>query len=534
MAIKDKIIGLFSKEAKQAYLYQKSLLNNQDVQKFGSNYFYPLFGIGGMVSWLQRDHKTIITEGFNKTADMYAIINYIVESAVNVPFGLYEYDNKGNKKKLPDDHKYMELINYPNELDSGKELRSKYLAYYLVLGNSLLNKVAPIGFKVPTQLYVLPPQHIDIYTTDNTFYGDFRTNDIKAYCLNLGQKVWFSPDEIWHKRKINLEFENGKYLIGLAPFLPGNRTMTSLKYNDEAKAGIMKNHGAGGILTNDSDQIELGKPDIEAIKEDYKKAYGFSYDQDKIIITAAKMKWQQMALPIDKLQLIENAKEDYRRFCRLLNFSSVLLGDDGSTAYNNIQSAEKRFYRDNLKPLINECYADLTEFIIGKKSKIRYEAEWHKVEALQDDLKEKSQRLAWEFDRGILTRLKYQQQMGYEYEENPALDEYYISSTLNVIDTGDEDDVEKNERAQQIKMESQASLRGTVGGVEGLLSIQNSVANKITEYSAGVAMLVEIYGFDEETAKRVLGSEKKQQPNTNQQVNETQNIQDNQHEQPKV
>jgi hypothetical protein len=53
--------------------------------------------------------------------------------------------------------------------------------------------------------------------------------------------------------------------------------------------------------------------------------------------------------------------------------------------------------------------------------------------------------------------------------------------------------------------EAQANLRGSVGGVQGILAIQQGVANGITSESAAVSTLVEIYGFDEQTAKRVLG-----------------------------
>lgn len=62
-----------------------------------------------------------------------------------------------------------------------------------------------------------------------------------------------------------------------------------------------------------------------------------------------------------------------------------------------------------------------------------------------------------------------------------------------------------------IEAEAKAKLKGTVGGVDGILSIQNSVANGITDYEAALALLFEIYGFDEATARKILGSPKKKQ-----------------------
>ena len=55
-------------------------------------------------------------------------------------------------------------------------------------------------------------------------------------------------------------------------------------------------------------------------------------------------------------------------------------------------------------------------------------------------------------------------------------------------------------------IESQAALRGSVGGVQGILEIQQSVSQQLTDYASGVAILVNIFGFDEQTAREVLGT----------------------------
>lgn len=54
-------------------------------------------------------------------------------------------------------------------------------------------------------------------------------------------------------------------------------------------------------------------------------------------------------------------------------------------------------------------------------------------------------------------------------------------------------------------LSAQAGLRGSVGGVQGILGIQGSVAEGKTSFDSAVSMLVEIYGFSEETSKELLG-----------------------------
>lgn len=58
----------------------------------------------------------------------------------------------------------------------------------------------------------------------------------------------------------------------------------------------------------------------------------------------------------------------------------------------------------------------------------------------------------------------------------------------------------------QKQLEAQASLKGSVGGVQGILAIQAQVKQGITEYEAGLAILELIYGINEAEGRRILGN----------------------------
>lgn len=52
---------------------------------------------------------------------------------------------------------------------------------------------------------------------------------------------------------------------------------------------------------------------------------------------------------------------------------------------------------------------------------------------------------------------------------------------------------------------AQASLRGSVGGVQGILGIQKSYSEGLTDFESAVTILIEIYGFVREVAEKLLG-----------------------------
>jgi len=60
--------------------------------------------------------------------------------------------------------------------------------------------------------------------------------------------------------------------------------------------------------------------------------------------------------------------------------------------------------------------------------------------------------------------------------------------------------------AKEKQLEAQAKLRGSVGGVQGILQIQKSVVDGLTSFQSAVTMLIEIYGFKTEVAIQLLGS----------------------------
>jgi hypothetical protein len=55
-------------------------------------------------------------------------------------------------------------------------------------------------------------------------------------------------------------------------------------------------------------------------------------------------------------------------------------------------------------------------------------------------------------------------------------------------------------------LEAQASLKGSVGGVQSLLEVQNSYSQGITTYESAIAIFDLIFGFDRNQAIRLLGN----------------------------
>ncbi len=99
-----------------------------------------------------------------------------------------------------------------------------------------------------------------------------------------------------------------------------------------------------------------------------------------------------------------------------------------------------------------------------------------------------------------------------EYSKRLAIIEktiYLYNTNLielkNVRNNPNKDD-DKGEVITQEQLEAQSRLKGTVGGVEGVLKIQESVSFGTTSRDSAITTLIEFYGISEEKAKSLLGS----------------------------
>jgi hypothetical protein len=88
----------------------------------------------------------------------------------------------------------------------------------------------------------------------------------------------------------------------------------------------------------------------------------------------------------------------------------------------------------------------------------------------------------------------------------------YVPKTVIDINSDSENVAGADTELARQRAEAQANLKGTVGGVQGILQIQQSVAEGITKREAAISLLETIYGFDTQTANALLGNPAPQLP----------------------
>lgn len=110
---------------------------------------------------------------------------------------------------------------------------------------------------------------------------------------------------------------------------------------------VNNQQGLFGILSG------KGMPISPSLKEDYqkmlKKQYGYNEDQYNFIVSNNEVNWTPIEIPVDKLQLDEKSKEDFKWICNLFGINPDFFF--GGSTFSNQADATRNFYRNAVEPL---------------------------------------------------------------------------------------------------------------------------------------------------------------------------------------
>lgn len=364
-----------------------------------------------------------LVANFETIPDLFLITDYIATTVANIPVKVVKPSGRDAKNSELD-----RLIEKPNQYQNWRTLIKLFFSYYEPLGNGYLYGIKPDGMDQVTSLYCLPADKVQIALRYDKMLPNWM-NEVSAYVVKIGGKDYtLDASMVFHEKYVTLRYDDGSWIYGMSKYIPGDKISRELKAIHDAKTSIIEQRGALGFITNESEN-----PDPEQskqVKTALQNSYGLLGDQDKFIVTTEKLKWQQMALGVQELQLIENAKYSFAKMCQINGFDPVIFSTEGST-YANKQQAVKEMMRKVIKTKVDSFYQSLNAFLSPGYNGDEIQADWSKVEELQEDRKEMTDLLTRQIASMIITpkearEILYGEKEG---EEEPP-DTFFRTSSL--------------------------------------------------------------------------------------------------------
>lgn len=367
--------------------------------------------------------------------------------------GKYDVYNKNTDKLAQSTYEATSLRNIlrkPNPLQTEEQFRAQQNIYIDIFGYCPVFKVPIAGQEgAYSAIWNIPPWLFDITYTRKWLMQTKIEGIYQQYFM------------LWNGENIKLDMKNVFFVLDTGI---GTEYDTNLTIPDSRLVGneypvcniiaaykgrntLITKRGAIGILTNELEDTAGAVPVDPAVKEQLQKdfkSYGIVGQAYQIIITDAKVKWQQMGFATKDLLLFEEIEDDVNRLCDAYEFAPELLARTENVTYDNKKEARKGQYRDVTIPQASSRSQQLTAGLVAANSTLEIRATWDHIEILAEDKSflatvrlTNNEAYEIEYLNGLITKNEWRERLGEDRVNDPSFDEYYtapapVAGTTNI------------------------------------------------------------------------------------------------------
>ena len=435
--------------------------------------------LGNSVLWNTENDDSYITEGYQKNATIYSLINLITKAATTIPFQVYEKTNENDYKRYKaltsgmmdaasiqkasllqknalvelQDTELHKILERPNPAQSYNAWLTELIAFGKLTGNRYIYGIGPdtgANNGKFTELYVMPSQVMEIISNGIM-------EPVSKYKLEYNGTKYIDASEICHIKDFNPYYDGtGSHMYGQSPLRAGLRSLTT--NNEAVQTGVkyLQNQTARGLLT--SEMGDINEVQAQQLKDKFRRQHQGSDNAGDIIITPNKMSWVNFGLNASDVSLIAQYNASIKDLCNIYNVPVQLLNNTDSSSYNNMKEAKKALYQNAVIPELIKIKNELNRWLAPKYGdKLCIEFDFSVIPEMQEETEKVVDQLskAW-----WITPNEKRSAMNYgKDEENTTLDDYFIPANLIPTNPSDIDlpiepiDVDVNKFLSQKKNE---------------------------------------------------------------------------------
>ena len=406
--------------------------------------------LGNSVLWNTENDDSYITQGYQKNATIYSLINLITKAATTIPFQVYEKTNENDYKRYKaltsgmmdaasiqkasllqknalvelQDTELHKILERPNPAQSYNAWLTELIAFGKLTGNRYIYGIGPdTGANVGkfTELYVMPSQVMEIISNGIM-------EPVSKYKLEYNGTKYIDASEICHIKDFNPYYDGtGSHMYGQSPLRAGLRSLTT--NNEAVQTGVkyLQNQTARGLLT--SEMGDINEVQAQQLKDKFRRQHQGSDNAGDIIITPNKMSWVNFGLNASDVSLIAQYNASIKDLCNIYNVPVQLLNNTDSSSYNNMKEAKKALYQNAVIPELVKIKDELNRWLAPKYGdKLCIEFDFSVIPEMQEETEKVVDQLskAW-----WITPNEKRSAMNYgKDEENTQLDDYFIPANL--------------------------------------------------------------------------------------------------------
>lgn len=390
-------------------------------------------------------------------------------------------DRDGNKVT---NHWLLDLIQKPNPMQSWADV-----VYSLSVNDALYSNsfaYSPLrSFNQRNIMVTLPSGKMEITTTGRTL----KQMDVDGLIDSFRFRY---DNESFEKLDINdvvyLTTADGMNLIRPTSKIDALKyPLSNIKASYHKRNVLLENIGAIGILSAQKSDIGGSIPMTPEEKQEIQRDW-YSRSKDELIITESQVNWQPMSYPTRDLMLFEELTADKLAIIDAYGLNYNLFSSDKGATFSNVKDSIRMCYTDTIIPETQQMYDTIMQQFKLTDEGYKLIADFSHLPVLQDDEVSKEQAMTARVNNystmlrdGVITSEQYAAEFGIE---------------LMKVDAA---------TAQAAGLaQAQTQLRGTVGGLDGIIALNTAVSTGQMDRVTAINTLVNYYGYAESIASAMI------------------------------
>jgi hypothetical protein len=385
---------------------------------------------------------------------------------------------------LVQNHWLLDLIAKPNPMQSWADV-----VYSLSVNDALYSNAfaySPLrSFNQRNIFVTLPSGKMEISTTGRTL------KQMDTEGLISGFRFKYDNEGFE-----NLEVQDIVYLTtadGMNIIRPTSKIdalkypLSNIKASYHKRNVLLENIGAIGILSAQKSDLGGSIPMTPEEKHEIQRDW-YARSKDELIITESQVNWQPMSYPTRDLMLFEELTADKLAIIDAYGLNYNLFSSDKGATFSNVKDSIRMCYTDTIIPETQSMYDTIMQQFKLTDEGYKLIADFSHLPVLQDDELSKEQARTAKVNN-FSTMLR----------------DGVISSEQDAAEFGIELMEVDAATAQAVGLaQAQTQLRGTVAGLDGIISLNNAVSLGQMDQQTAINTLVNYYGYSESIARAMI------------------------------
>ena len=391
------------------------------------------------------------------------------------------YDAQGEKVEK---HWLLDLIDKPNAIQSWTDivysiavqdgLYNNAFAYAPARTAGIRNLIVPLpADKVRMNLSGKRLKQMDAEDMIDKFTFKYDTGDLEDIAWE--DMLYFITDDGMNIIKPVSRIETLRY------------PLSNIRAQYHKRNVLLENIGAIGILSAENSDMAGTIPMTPEEKQQIQRDW-YRRQKDELIITEAKVNWTPMSFPTKDLMLFEELTADKLALFDAYGLNSNIFSSVEGATFSNVRDSIRMIYTDTIIPETQSMYDSMMRQWGLHQQGYYLKAEFDHLPIMQDDellaqqaSKSRVETYSLLLKDGVISKQQYADEFGITLEE-----------------------INKAQAQQEGLINAQTQLRGTIGGLDGIITLNTAVgAGQITR-DVAVATLINYYGYEPTIANQLI------------------------------